>query len=157
MVFGVLLHFAHHQAFRIELAGAFLAIGGRFKSDGAAHLGADAAGEFGVPDITGRSFAAVCVAVAAKQGLDLWRVVVGAFAWCDKAGFGVVEGAAVKKGLWHLACVLAADGGVFAGADMGSCRRYGPQVQCYKCAAHHKAKGCEFFHAGARMVCKASL
>lgn len=52
-----------------------------------------------------------------------------AFALSDEAGLGVVEYAAVGEGLCCLTCVLAADGGVFAGADLGMGHRYGPQAQ----------------------------
>lgn len=139
-LFLAFLNFAHHQAPRIDLAGAFLAMGGDFEGDGAGHPGADAVGEFGVPDKTGRGFAAVCVAVAAEQGLGGRRGAVGAFALGNDAGFGVVEGAAVGKGLWHLASDLAADGGVFAGADLGLSRGDGPQAQSDQGAAQNKAK-----------------
>ena len=49
-LFLALLQLAHHQALHLDQAGAFLAMGGHFERDGAAHPGADAAGHFGVPD-----------------------------------------------------------------------------------------------------------
>jgi hypothetical protein len=148
--FLAVLQFAHHQTFRISLAGAFLAMGGDFEGDGAGHPGADAAGEFGIPAVTGRGFAALGVAVAASHGLSGGHGGVWAFALGDEAGLGVVECAAVGKGLWHLARHLPADGGVFAGTDLGLGRRDGPQAQCDQGAAQNKAY--RFFHARVGMV-----
>ena len=51
-LFLAVLQLAHHQALHLDQAGAFLAMGGHFERDGAAHPGADAAGHFGVPDET---------------------------------------------------------------------------------------------------------
>ena len=51
-LFLAVLQLAHHQALHLDEAGAFLAMGGHFEGDGAAHPGADAAGHFGVPDET---------------------------------------------------------------------------------------------------------
>lgn len=51
-LFLAVLQLAHHQALHLDEAGAFLAMGGHFEGDGAAHPGAHAAGEFGVPDKT---------------------------------------------------------------------------------------------------------
>ena len=129
-LFLAVLQFAHHQALRIDLAGTFLAMGGDFEGDGAGHPGADAAGEFGIPAVTCRGFAAVRVAVFAKHGLIWGRAGMWAFALGEGAGLGVVECAVVGKGLGHLACNLAADGGVFAGADLGLCCGAEPQARC---------------------------
>ena len=128
--FLAVLQFAHHKAFCIGLAGAFLAMGGDFEGDGAGDPGADAAGEFGIPAVTCRGFAAVRVAVFAKHGLIWGRAGMWAFALGEGAGLGVVECAVVGKGLGHLACNLAADGGVFAGADLGLCCGAEPQARC---------------------------
>ena len=155
--FLAVLQLAHHQAFGIGLAGAFLAMGGDFEGDGAGHPGADAAGEFGMPAVTRRGFAALGVAVAARHGLGWGRGGVWAFALGDGAGLGVVECAAVGKGFGHLAFDLAADGGVFAGAGLRLCRGDGPQAQCDQGAAQNKAKVCRFFHARAGKVRLTSL
>lgn len=156
-LFLAVLQFAHHQALRIDLAGTFLAMGGHLEGDGAGDPGADAAGEFGIPAVTRRGFAAVRVAVFAQHGWSWGRAGMWAFAWGDGAGLGVVECAAVGKGLGHLACNLAADGGVFAGADLGLCRRGGPQDRCKQGAAQNKGKARRFFHARAGKVWLASL
>lgn len=144
--FLAVLQFAHHQAFRFGLAGALLAMGGDFEGGGAADPGADATGEFGIPAVTGRGFAAVRIGILTGHGLCLWQGwrhrAVRAFALGDEAGFGVVERAAVGEGLRHLACHLAADRGVFAGADLGLCRRDGPWAQRKQGAAQSQTKAC---------------
>ncbi len=132
-------------------------MGGDFEGDGAGHPGADAAGEFGMPAVTRRGFAALGVAVAARHGLSWGRGGVRAFALGDGAGLGVVECAAVGKGLGHLARNLAADWGVFSGTGLRLCRGDGPQAQCDQGAAQNKAKVCRFFHARAGMVRLTSL
>jgi len=101
----------------------------------------------------------VCVAIAAGHGLRLWHGLrlghglclrqrgVRAFALGYEAGLGVIEYAAVGEGLWCLTCDLAADGGIFAGTNLGLCRRDGPQAQGDQGAAEKDAKACLFFHA----------
>ena len=92
------------------------------------------------------------VAVAAGHGLRLWHGLwlrqggARAFALGDGACLGVVEFAAVGEGLWCLACDLAANGGVFAGANLRLGRSGGPQAQCYEGAVQKDAKAGLCFH-----------
>ena len=107
------------------------------------------------------------VAVAARHGqwlgcgLRQWLCLgqggLRAFALSDEAGLGVVEYAAVGEGLWCLTCDLAADGGIFAGTNLGLCRRDGPQAQGDQGAAEKDAKACLFDHAHTGLVWWASL
>ena len=99
------------------------------------------------------------VAVAAGHGLWLGHglrlrpwLCLGqggqrAFALGDEAGLGAVEYAAVGKGLRCLTCDLAADGGIFAGADLGMGHRDGPRAQGDQGADEKNAQTCLFFHA----------
>lgn len=99
------------------------------------------------------------VAVAAGHGLRLWHGLrlghglclrqrgVWAFALGYEAGLGVVEYTAVGEGLRCLTCDVAADGGIFAGTNLGLGRRDGPQAQGEQGAAEKDAKACLLFHA----------
>jgi hypothetical protein len=94
----------------------------------------------------------VCVVVAAGHGLWLWHGLrlghglwlrqggVWAFALGDGAGLGAVEYAAIGEGLWCLACDLAANGCIFAGANLRLGRSGGPQAQCNEGAVQKDAK-----------------
>lgn len=107
------------------------------------------------------------VAVAARHGqwlgcgLRQWLCLgqggLRAFALSDEAGLGVVEYAAVGEGLWCLTCDLAADGGIFASADLGLGRRDGPQAQGNDGAVQQDVKAGLFSHVSKRLGCRSSL
>lgn len=105
----------------------------------------------------------MCVVVTAGHGLWLWHGLrlwrglrhglclrqggLRAFALGDGAGLGAIKYAAVGEGLWRLACDLAANGRVFAGANLRLGRSGGPQAQGNEGAVQKDAKAGLFFHA----------
>lgn len=107
---------AHLQALHLDRAGAMAAFGGHLQGDGTAHPGAHATGQFFVPLVACRGFAAVCIHIAASA----WCGLGGAFAIAQPGGLGGVQHAAVGKCLG--ACLLghlAANRRVFARANLG--------------------------------------
>lgn len=144
--FLIRLQFAHHQALHLDPAYAFATLRSNFEGDGTAHPGTDAAGEFGVPCVTSRSFAAVGVAATARHGQRWRQVGKRAFSIGDMASLGMLKCASVGEGLRRFAGHLAADWCVFASAHLGLDRQHGVQAKTDQGATQNSAKVGVVFH-----------